>query len=57
MCEEDKKKVLNKKSPKLRDRLISKFKKMKKNYPSTIFNFIKKKSPDFEFPVNIELSR
>ena len=43
--EEDKKKILNKKSPKLRDRLISKFKKMHKNYPSTPFsNFMKKKA-------------
>lgn len=54
MSEEDKKKVLNKKSPRLRDRLISKFKKMRKNYPSTsFFSFMQKKHSEFEYPVNI----
>lgn len=58
VSDEDKKKVLNRKSPKLRDRLISKFKKMHRNYPSTtFFNFMQKKQEEFEYPVNIELAR
>lgn len=46
--EEDKRKVLNKKSPRLRDHLISKFKKMRKNFPSvSFFSFMQKQSEDF----------
>lgn len=45
VSDEDKKKILNKKSPRLRDRLISKFKKMQRNFPSTsFFNFMQKKN-------------
>ena len=48
LCEEDKKKVLAKRSPRLRDRLISKFKKMHRNYPSmSFFSFMNKKSEEF----------
>lgn len=46
MREESNKKILNCKSPKLRDRLLSKFKKMQRNYPKTslsFLNFITKK--------------
>ena len=58
VSEEDKKKILNKKSPRLRDRLISRFKKMHRNYPSTsFFSFMSKKNVDFEYPVNVDLSR
>lgn len=45
ISDEDKKKILNKKSPKLRDRLISKFKQMQRNFPSmSFFNFLNKKN-------------
>lgn len=46
VCEENKKKLLNSKSPRLRDRLLSKFKKMQRNYPKpslTFLSFITKK--------------
>jgi hypothetical protein len=61
MCEDNKKKILNNKSPKLRDKLLSKFKKMQKNYPKaslSLLNFISKKEIiDFNFSNNSELSK
>lgn len=61
MCEDNKKKILNNKSPKLRDKLLSKFKKMQRNYPKaslSLLNFISKKEiTDFSYTNNTELSK
>lgn len=58
ISEDCKKKVLNKKSPKLRDRLISSFKKMQRNFPTTnFFSFIHKRPSEFEYPLNKQLAR
>lgn len=61
VCEDNKKKVLNNKSPRLRDRLLSKFKKMQRNYPKTslsLLNFISRKEiTDFSYANNTELSQ
>ena len=58
ISEECKRKILSKKSPRLRDRLISKFKKMQRNFPTTtFFSFLQKKSLEFCFSSNKELAR
>lgn len=61
MCDDNKKKILNKKSPRLRDRLLSKFKKMQRNYPRgslSLLNFISRKEIiDFNYTNNTELSK
>lgn len=58
MSEDNKQKLLNHKSPRLRDKLISKFKKMQRNYPSiSLFSFISKKGNSlFEYNNNKELA-
>jgi len=54
--DQEEKKILNNKSPKLRDKLLSKFKKMQRNYPKaslSLLNFISRKEiTDFNYTNN-----